>query len=86
MIFIDSFSGGVAELTKKQRRDGKAVLRVLLVDQMISTWDMDEGDLWRTIEVLTGRGYIKSIPVRYPWLKYEVTEEGKKYLENCKKG
>jgi DNA-binding PadR family transcriptional regulator len=81
MIFIDSFSGGVARLTAKQKKNKIAVLHALSNDPNVSTWDMSEGKLWVAIKELISDGYIKEIEKPYPWHKFVVTEAGKKLLE-----
>ena len=88
IIFMDSFSGSISDLKPKQRGDLKTVLRVLLKDPNVSTWDMDEGKrypLWKTIAKLEAMEYVISVSRPYPWHRYEVTEAGKKFLsENIK--
>ncbi len=82
-IFLDWFSGSVAELSSKQRRNLRTVLEVLSRDPNVSTWDMAEHEkypLWKTIQKLESRGFVISVKRNYPWLRYEVTEEGKKFL------
>ena len=39
-VFVDSFSGAVAELTRKQQADPVAVLRALQRSPMVSTWEL----------------------------------------------
>lgn len=83
IIFMDSFSGSIGELKPKQRGDLKTVLRVLLKDPNVSTWDMDDGKrypLWKTILKLEAMKYVVSVNIPYPWHRYEVTEAGKKFL------
>lgn len=83
IIFMDSFSGSISDLKPKQRGDLKTVLKVLLNDPNVSTWDMDNGiryPLWKTIKKLEDLGYVKSVERPYPWHRYLVTEAGKKFL------
>jgi len=83
IIFMDSFSGSIGELKPKQRGDLKTVLRVLLKDPNVSTWDMDEGKrypLWKTIDKLEELGYVEEMKKPFPWHRYEVTESGKNFL------
>lgn len=87
VVFIDSFSGSVSDLKPKQRGDMKKVLEVLSVDPRVSTWDMDDGKrypLWKTIEKLKDAGYLEDVESHYPWLKYRLTESGKKFLSGDK--
>lgn len=73
-VHVCSFSGGVVELKPREKRDTQKVLAALKKDPMVSTWDMGEHGLWKTIKALEETGKIKSIPCAYPWLKYEVIE------------
>lgn len=88
IVFMDSFSGSVYDLKPRQRGNIGTVLKVLLVDPDVSVWDMDNGTrypLWKTIKKLEDLGYVKSVEKPYPWLRYEVTESGKKFIsENIK--
>ncbi len=69
---IDSFSGKVASLTARQKRDPEAVLRCLRQDPFVSTWDMGTHNLWHTIKGLEQRGLIVAEEAAYPWNKYRV--------------
>lgn len=75
-IHICSFSGSVSELKPREKRDSIKVLRCLESDPMVSTWDMGEHGLWKTINALVVEGYLKEIEQDYPWLKFVVTEAG----------
>ena len=49
-VFVDSFSGAVAELSRKQQADQLAVLRALQRSPMVSTWDLSgslDGVIWQ---------------------------------------
>lgn len=80
-----SFSGSVADLKPKERANPIRVLAVLKSDPNVSTWDMDAGSpryhLWKTIKILENRGWIISIERPYPWLRYELTEEGQRVVD-----
>lgn len=77
-----SFSGSLAKLTLKQKKDKIAVLRALSNDPNVSIWDMDRtGILWATIVVLIRDGYVMTVPEHFPWHKFVITEDGKKILE-----
>ena len=80
-IHICSFSGGVANLSAKQRANRLIVLRALLADPMVSTWDMSEHGLWKTIDRLVHDGWITRVNVGYPWHKCEITSAGRAELE-----
>jgi len=75
-IHVCSFSGSVADLAPRDKKDNMKVLRCLKSDPMVSTWDMGEHGLWKTIKALEELGFIKSIDVEYPWCKYILTESG----------
>lgn len=84
IVFIDCFSGSAYDLKPRQRGNIKTVLKVLSADPNVSVWDMDNGTrypLWKTIKKLEDLGYVKSVERPYPWLKYEVTDAGRKFLE-----
>jgi len=73
-VYICSFSGGVAYLKPREKRDAQKVLSALEKYPMVSTWDMGEHGLWKTIKALEDSGKIRSLPCDYPWLKYEVVK------------
>lgn len=79
--FVDSFSGAVAELTRKQQADPVAVLRALQRSPMVSTWDLS-GSLDGVIWQLKKDGLIEdqSRAVGYPWHKFGVTTKGAERL------
>ena len=79
-VHVCSFSGGVAYLKPREQRDTQKVLKALKSDPMVSTWDMGEHGLWKTIYALVDAGYLKEIKQDYPWLKFIVTESG---IEKC---
>jgi len=88
-VHLCYFSGAVADLTRKQSKDSVLVLRCIDKDPMVSTWDMGEKDLWRTIYALVGQGFLKdeTKKVSYPWHRFVVTKKGKKFLaEASEKG
>lgn len=77
---VCSFSGKVAELKPRQQRDLFLVLKVLVKNPRVSTWDMGEHNLWRTMLELKHFGLIEDVPSDYPWDEFKVTEKGKKAL------
>jgi len=71
-IYLDSFSGAVADL-KKGQRTADSVITVLKNDPMVSTWDMSENSwLCSIINNLKKEGKIKAEKSDYPWHKYSV--------------
>lgn len=82
-VFIDSFSGKVAEL-KRGNRSNHNVLAVLEKHPMVSTWDMGELPWLRnTISKLTNLGYILSLEEPYPWHRYRLTALGLAFLASA---
>lgn len=79
-VFLDSFSGKVAELKPRQQRDLFLVLEVLVKNPRVSTWDMGEHGLWRTMDELKYFRLIEGVESAYPWNEFKVTEKGKKWL------
>jgi hypothetical protein len=71
-----SFSGGVAQLKPREQRDTMKVLAALKSDPMVSTFDMGEHGLWKTIQLLVINGFVISEPREYPWHKFVVTAAG----------
>lgn len=87
-VHICYFSGSVAELKPKQKGNDMIVLDVLSRDPNVSAWDMDDNKkwpLWKAIDRLQEKGYIKSIDRPYPWLKFEVTKNGQRALSEFNK-
>ena len=82
-IYVCSFSGGVAHLKPKDQHNSMMVLKALSNDGNVSTWDMGEHNLWRTIQGLQSYGYVKDLTatVEYPWCKFEVTPLGLEKLK-----
>ena len=80
-VHICSFSGKVSELKPREKRDAMKVLACLKNDPMVSTWDMGEHGLWRTVLTLEKLGYVKSVDCDYPWCKYVITESGLEKLK-----
>lgn len=82
-VHLCSFSGGVMRLTSKQRKDPVAILRALRDDPRISTWDMVKGRprLWRIIYQMVKDGLIVEVKEPYPWLRFELTDNGKALIE-----
>ena len=82
-VHLCSFSGGVARLTAKQRKDKVSILAALKNDPRISTWDMSEGRprLWRIIYEMRHEGLIFEIPAEYPWHEFQLSDAGAALLE-----
>lgn len=79
-VFIDSFSGGIMELDKKDRTELNA-LSALQSDPKISTWDMTEKwkdgqEVWEFVKGLERKELISDVKSEYPWHKYKLTKKG----------
>ncbi len=79
-IFIDSFSGEIADL-KRGKRTRENMLAVLARSPLVSTWDMSE-HRWLRDEIanMETDGLIISVDQPYPWLRYELTDKGRALL------
>lgn len=79
-VFIDSFSGDLADL-KRGKRTTENALAVLDKSPMVSTWDMSENKwLYRLICDLKHEGLIVEQVQSYPWHRYKLTDAGKALL------
>jgi DNA-binding HxlR family transcriptional regulator len=76
-IFLDSFSGEIADL-KRGKRTRENMLSVLARSPLVSTWDMSEYR-WLRDEIanMETDGLITSVDQPYPWLRYELTDKGR---------
>jgi len=82
-MIVCSFSGGVADLKPREQRDTTKVLTALKKDQNVSTWDMGEHGLWKTIQALEVEGLVVNEPRECPWLRYVVTDSGLEKIEKA---
>ena len=72
MIFLDSFSGDLADL-KNGQRTAENALAILAVHPRVSTWDMSEHKWLRDlIGDMKKRGLIVEQKAAYPWHSYAV--------------
>jgi len=83
-IFIDSFSGNIMQLDKKDRTELNA-LSVLQEHCTISTFDMTEKwkgrqEVWEFIKELVHKELITEEKGSYPWHRYELTDKGKSLI------
>lgn len=81
-VHLCSFSGSVAYLSRKQKQNPMQVLQVLANDPRVSTFDMDEHNLWQTIYALVEKGLLKDETEKevYPWCCFAVTKAGRKAI------
>lgn len=80
-VFIDSFSGALADLKKGQRTEGNA-LAAMHKHPRVSTWDMSEYAWVRNlIGDLKRKGLIEERGDEpYPWHRYALTNTGRATL------
>jgi hypothetical protein len=80
--FVCSFSSKIAELKPRQKRNPILVLSILSKDPYISTFDMSENNLYRTLDELKCLQWVTQIEnISYPWHKFEITEKGYNVLK-----
>lgn len=81
-VFIDSFSGSAAEMTRVDQAVPIKVLRVLVRDGKVSVWDRDASpSLHRSICDLQKRGLIDKGDAPYPWYRFHVLPAGLEMLD-----
>lgn len=79
-IFLDSFSGALADLKTKQRTEENA-LAILAEHPRVSTWDMSENRwLCGLIDGLKQNGLIVEQTEPYPWHRFALTDKGRAKL------
>lgn len=78
-IHIDSFSGAVVDLSKKEQGHPFKVLAVLAKSSLVSTWDMSESkNLRSSIRYLLDNGMLEEVKEAYPWHRFQITDKGKR--------
>ena len=78
MVHIDSFSGAVADLSKKEQGYPAKVISALIKSPLVSTWDMSESrNLRASLRFLLDNGMIKELDEAYPWHRFQITNKGK---------
>lgn len=75
-IFIDSFSGALADLPKGKRTTVDA-LQVLAEHPRVSTFDRGPAWLESLLADLKQQGLIVEVDEPYPWHRFALTEAGK---------
>ena len=79
-VLLDSFSGALADLPKRQRTQLDA-LRTLANHPRVSTWDRSELPwLDSLVRGLKRDALIVEIDEPYPWHRYALTDAGHKML------
>lgn len=80
-VHVCSFSGCVSRLKPREKRNINKVLAALTNDSRVSTWDMEENNLWKTILILRDNYFVEEITREYPWHEFKVTPAGHEYLK-----
>jgi hypothetical protein len=87
-VFLDSFSGAIDDMTRKDQRNAIKVLHVLAKHPRFSTFDATANNgIATTLTYLFREEFIvDSRPKQeYPWHQVEVTEKGKSLLGSAQK-
>lgn len=71
-LHVCSFSGAVADLTKREQFDDEKVLAALSHNPRVSVWDMESAPLRATLERLKNIGAITEEDEPYPWLRFRL--------------
>ncbi len=78
MIHIDSFSGAVADLSKKEQGVPAKVLAALTKNPRVSDWDMSASrNLRGSLRFLIDDGKIEELGEDFPWYRFQLTDKGK---------
>lgn len=82
-VHVDRFSAGLDELTRRQQRDPREVLRCLDRIGRFSVFEATENQsIAKTMDYLGKSGYIKTTPRGFPWSDVELTKQGRSLLES----
>lgn len=82
-MFIDNFSGGLDELTRKQARDEVTVMRCLSKMTRFSIFEVTANDtIANMMTDIVKRGLIETTGGQYPWTTFKITEAGRKVLDS----
>lgn len=81
--FVDDFSTISGNMTRKEQGDIRRVLaEVMKASGMFSIFDATENQtIAGTMEAIQRSGWVKSIEHGYPWLQWELTDEGRQQLD-----
>ena len=76
-VFVDCFSAGLDELSRKEQRDISSVLRVLQKTKGYSTFESTDNQvIAKTMDKIFDDGYVRDVGGEYPWTDVELTEKG----------
>ncbi len=77
MVHFDSFSGAVADLSRKEQGDPGKILMALTKNPRVSTWDMSESsNLRSSLRFLLDNGMIEELEEPYPWHRFQIIDKG----------
>lgn len=80
-VFIDRFSAGLDDLTRKQQADMQIVLRTLERTKRFSAFEASDNDtIARTVTDIFRLGYVKDTGGGYPWTNVELTDAGRAFI------
>lgn len=76
-FFVDRFSVGLDELTRKQQRSTKDVLRVLHQAGRFSQFEASDNDvIARTMTTIMAGDLVEKLGGAYPWTEVRLTDKG----------
>ncbi|WP_327210448.1 hypothetical protein [Rhizobium leguminosarum] len=85
-VFIDEFSTGLDELSRRRQRSTREVLKALLGMKRVSVFEITENDvIAATVQRIVDRKLAVVTPGTYPWSDVEVTDAGRDYIEQKRK-
>lgn len=81
--YVDDFSTISGNMTRKEQRDVRRVLaEVMKAGGMFSIFDATENqDIAQSMVVIERSGWVKRIQHGYPWLQWELTDEGRQQID-----
>jgi len=81
--YVDDFSTISGNLTRKEQRDIRRVLaEVMKANGMFSIFDATENqEIAGSMTAIERSGWVKRIEHGYPWLQWELTDEGRQQLD-----
>jgi len=77
-VYMDNFTSGLDDLTRKQQGDPAIVLAVLDKHKRFSVFEATANDrIARMMDLIFKRGYVRDIGGGFPWTNVEITEAGR---------
>ncbi|MFP3428779.1 hypothetical protein SB781_03415 [Paraburkholderia sp. SIMBA_061] len=81
-VYVDRFSAGLDDLTRKQQGDHIAVLRVLNKTGRFSCFEASENQtIARTMDFILHSDLVQTTDNGYPWTGVKLTDAGRAALE-----